>query len=84
MEKDEGRGDYEVVQTFEPPLHEWKTNDGVISGQLRARVIKRKDKVFLDIREYLKSTYKHGYTSRGLRLSHHEVSKLLKLLPRAL
>lgn len=59
--------EYRPINTWETPL---------VRGQLRARIVKRKGKSFLDIREYHEGQTFNGWTKRGLRLSGIELRVL--------
>ena len=60
-------------------IHSWHGN--AVSGCLTVRIVERRGKIFLDMREYQKTPFFEGYTKRGLRLSIREVSRIADMLP---
>ena len=59
-----------VIYEFKP-IHEWTV--GNVTSSLTARIIEKKGKKFLDVREYQISPHFTGYTKRGLRMTVHEL-----------
>jgi hypothetical protein len=68
--------DAENVET----VHEYSAisvwNTPVLTGSLRARIVRRKGKKYLDLREWHKGPDFEGWTKRGLRFSASELRVL--------
>ena len=74
--------DVETLKEF-ANLNEWSANG--IRAQVKARIVRKHSKVFMDLREYQETPNFKGFTKRGLRLSEREIKVLLnELLPQAL
>lgn len=56
------------------PITEWNTRS--VRGSLRARVVERKGKKYLDLREWHQGESFEGWTRRGLRFSAAELRVL--------
>lgn len=79
--------DYTVIHEFDP-INEWAGETA--TSKLIARVLEKRGKCYLDIRERQVGTTNEGvsyesFTKRGLRFSIHELNTILHaIFPRAL
>lgn len=75
----EHRDPEEVTTIHEyKPITEWNTNS--VRGKLRARIVQRKGKKYLDLREWHKGESFEGWTRRGLRFSAIELRVLEEII----
>lgn len=68
--------DIELVKEY-LPVNQWHDPQKGVEGKMIARIVERRGRRFLDIRQYLKKPDFEGFSKYGIRLSVHEVDRLM-------
>ena len=78
LERTESGEELTIIHEF-PDISSWQS--GNVAGRLTMRIVEKKGRQFIDIREYIMQPGGSGYTKRGIRLSVFAAEKLYNLLP---